>query len=115
MSSLSISTNSPYISAVIAQQQVLGDQAQVQNDLAQLRQDQTQLQKDTVLSVEAQQQSQRAVIDQGLQARQAGLDQLTRKALAVPQPSTASTPAPLPQPTVNTSGQTVGKIINVVA
>jgi hypothetical protein len=115
MTAISINSNSPYISAALAQQQVVGDQAQVQSDLVQLRQDQSQLDRDTERSVSAQQQVQRSQQSQGLQARQAGLDHLANNAQvaqSVSQPVHSVQPA---KSTVNTSGQTVGKIINVVA
>ena len=127
MNALSVGTSSSYISAALAQQQVLGDQAQLQRDQALLRQDQAQLDKDSARAFTAQQQSQRIQQNVVSQAQKAGTDQLAQKAQA----AQASQPAPavqnlqalqsiqIPvqstQATVNTSGQTVGKIINVVA
>lgn len=112
MNALSISTNSPYISAVLAQQQVVGDQAQLQSDQSQLRQDQAQLNRDSARAASAQQQSQTIQQNQGIQAQQAGLGQLTQNVSAT-QPS--SQPVQSLPATVNTSGQTVGTVINIVA
>lgn len=101
MSALSISANSSYISTALAQQQVQGDQAQVQSVQAQLAQAQAKLDKDSAQAATEQQQSQKIQQNLGLQAQQAGLSQLA--------PPVQSTP------TVNTIGQMVGKIINIVA
>lgn len=113
MSTLSIGTNSPYVSAVLAQQQVQGDQAQVQSDQALLSQDQMQLNKDSARATTGQQQSQGIQQNQGIQAQQADLGRLGQKAQAVQQALLQHVQSP--QATVNTSGQTVGKIIHVVA
>lgn len=117
MSALSLSTNSSYISAALAQQKVLGDQAQVQNDQALLSQDQAQLGRDSVRSTAEQQQALKIQQNQGQQARQAGLDQLAQKAQATQptQPAPVSAPVQSSPATVNASGQTVGTIINIVA
>lgn len=115
MSTLSASINSSFISAAFAQQQVQGDQLQVRSDQALLRQDQAQLDKDSARSATVQQQTQG--IEQNLlrQAQQAGLDQQAQQAQSAQPAALPVQPAQLPQTSVNTSGQTVGKIISVVA
>ena len=114
MSLLSISSNSSTLSVLIAQQRVQGDRTQVQQDQAQLRQDQAQLNRDATRLSAAQQQSSGLQQTLGSLAQQLGQGNLAQDAQAA---SRTAQPAPSqsPPPTVNTSGQTVGTVINVHA
>jgi hypothetical protein len=106
MSALTISTNSSYISALLAQQQVQADQAQVQDIQSKLAQAQSELDKDSAQAAIELQHSQAVQKNQSFQAQQAGLGKLAKNAQVAQQPIKS---------TVNTSGQTVGSVIHVVA
>ena len=142
MSALSVGTNGSYMIVALAQQRVQGAAAQVQKDREQLRVDQARLETSQQEATAAQQEAGRIQQNQTQQGVQAGQDQLAQKAataegktlqalptvstlpqlsqiditagLSPSQASAAGQSAPS-QPTVNTSGQTVGTIINVVA
>jgi|GEM_PF-6946937 len=108
MSILSTSSNNSTIPVLVAQQRVQGDRSQVQHDQAQLKQDQAQLNRDAARLSAAQQQSgglQKTLASLALQLGQGNLAQAA-------QPAPPQFP---PQPTVNTSGQTVGTLIDVHA
>jgi len=115
-------TYSSYTGSLLNQQQIQGDHARVQKDLAQLRQDRARLDSHLSQFAAAQQQSNRIQQSVVAQGQQAGLDHIAKNAqLAVQQaqPVSASTATTAtvaaPQATVNTRGQTVGTVINVVA
>jgi uncharacterized membrane-anchored protein len=110
------STGNFNISLILAQQQVRTDQARVEQSSAQLRRDQAQLNADLKKLAAVQQQAARAAQVDGRLAQRDGLFKLEEKAAAaqpkiepVPQPASTS------QAQVNTNGQTVGQVIDIVA
>ncbi|MDP2785589.1 MAG: hypothetical protein Q8O38_13500 [Sulfurimicrobium sp.] len=98
---LSSVTNLSYVSTALAQSRVAADRAQVISDQARLQRDQA------LLSL---QQKQSQISQQNLahQMVQTQTDRVAQKAQSV------APPQPVPA-AVNTSGQTVGRVINVVA
>lgn len=105
---LSTVTRLSYVSTAMAQSRVAADRAQVSSDQARLQQDLAQLQRDQAQL--SQQQKQARVSQQNLahQMIQTQTDRVAQKAQSVA--PTQAAPA-----AVNTSGQTVGQVINVVA
>lgn len=106
------SINGSFISTALAQARVAADAAQLNSDQAQLQADQTRLQQDQSQLSQLQRQTQQFQQTQISQALQSGMNQLAQKALSIAQ---APQQVQVSQPTVNTSGQIVGQVINVVA
>ena len=102
------SVNSLKVSIALAERQVQRDQSQVQEDSARLDQSQAQLVRDQRQLGAAQDQGRQA---QAPAATAAPQPNLNRAITALP---AVRTPEP-PKAQLNAQGQTIGKLINIVA
>jgi len=99
------SINGSYISTALAQARVAADESRLNSDQARLQEDQRLLQQDQAQLTQLRRQTRALQQTQTSQALQTGLDQLAHNA-----PTAQASP-----PTVNTSGQVVGRVVNVTA
>ncbi len=107
------SVNALQASVALAERQVQQDQSRVNQDASRLEQSRSQLTKDKQELSDTQQQSRAAQQPELKAAPAVRLD----RAIENPPPARQILPAALsaPKPQLNAQGQTIGKLINIVA
>jgi len=107
------SVNALQASVALAERQVQQDQSRVNQDASRLEQSRSQLTRDKQDLSDTQQQSRAAQQPELKAAPAVRLD----KAIENPPPARQILPADLsaPKPQLNAQGQTIGKLINIVA
>lgn len=113
------SVNSLKVAVALAERQVQRDQSQVQQDANRLDQSQAQLSRDqrTLSAVQDQSRSAQSAASKAAKPAAAAprLDRAIQTQAGKAEPLTTAAAAITPKAQLNTQGETIGKLINVLA